>query len=160
MRTVLRDLASQPWPPWLSRTSPVGGSYPSRRNAHGNHRQRLSARRGILLIGIYLTLDAEAGFEPARTLWALRAYETRELDLATLLRDNWQVVPVLPRTHFVLEAKLHKLVPHLKTGASSGIAAGTPRYECGLGAYMRRNSGATGWCRPSDLFRVKKVLCC
>jgi len=25
---------------------------------------------------------------------------------------------------------------------------------------MRRNSGATGWCRPSDLFRVKKVLCC
>ena len=122
--------------------------------------KRLSARRGILLIGIYLTLDAEAGFEPARTLWALRAYETRELDRATLLRDKWQVVPVLPRTHFVLEAKLHKLVPHLKTGASSGIAAGTPRYECGLGAYMRRNSGATGWCRPSDLFRVKKVLCC
>jgi len=25
---------------------------------------------------------------------------------------------------------------------------------------MRRNSGATGWCRPSDLFRVKEVLCC
>ena len=75
--------------------------------------KRLSARGGILLIGIYLTLDAEAGFEPARTLWALRAYETRELDRATLLRDKWQVVPVLPRTHFVLEAKLHKLVPHL-----------------------------------------------
>jgi len=25
---------------------------------------------------------------------------------------------------------------------------------------MRRNSGATGWCCPSDLFRVKEVLCC
>ena len=73
--------------------------------------KRLSARRGILLIGIYLTLDAEAGFEPARTLWALRAYETRELDRATLLRDKWQVVPVLPRTRFALEAKLHSWCP-------------------------------------------------
>jgi len=25
---------------------------------------------------------------------------------------------------------------------------------------MRRNSGATGWCCPSDLFRVKEALCC
>jgi len=25
---------------------------------------------------------------------------------------------------------------------------------------MRRNSGAAGWCCPSDLFRVKEVLCC
>ena len=32
-------------------------------------------------------MEAEVGFEPTGTFWILLAYETRELDQATLLRD-------------------------------------------------------------------------
>ncbi len=31
---------------------------------------------------------AEVGFEPTTTFWVVLAYETRELDRATLLRDK------------------------------------------------------------------------
>jgi hypothetical protein len=72
---------------------------------------RFSARRGFVLVAVDLTLDAEAGFESARTYWDLRAYEVPELNRATLLRNKWQAVPVLPRTRFALEAKLHSWCP-------------------------------------------------
>jgi hypothetical protein len=64
-----------------------------------------------VLVAVDLTLDAEAAFESARTYWDLRAYEVPELNRATLLRNKWQAVPVLPRTRFGLEAKLHSWCP-------------------------------------------------
>jgi hypothetical protein len=58
-------------------------------------------------------LDVGCGgwIRTSENLWDLRAYETRELDRATLLRNKWQAVPVLPRTRFGLEAKLHSWCP-------------------------------------------------
>lgn len=111
MGTVLCDLASRPWLSWLSKTSPVWGSYPGRRYAHRSRRHPFFCPTSHRARRLCLTLVAEAGFEPAKSFWDFRAYETRELGRATLLRDKWQVVPVLPRTRFALEAKLHSWCP-------------------------------------------------
>ena len=41
----------------------------------------------VVSFGITPEMVAEVGFEPTMTFWVILAYETRELNRATLLRD-------------------------------------------------------------------------
>ena len=60
MGTILCDLASQPWPPWLSKDKPRWGLLPQAvAMPTGTAGTRLSARRGIVLVDIYLALLLE-----------------------------------------------------------------------------------------------------